>query len=185
MAAEKFVPPPAPPDLATAIGKAMADAIKSTRSDARGLSPEQIERLETPPAPKRHRKVACRSEETGATFTACVVESKNMPGGRIVAFEDYKHPAGVATYQSAGGLVPDGMQILRSGSSAPQGDLSNLQKHDFTPFYLQWRWVEFWQKDIRRYSGKELKAHIAVDPAAFQTPWQEGRVGSLIDDGGS
>lgn len=162
--------------LAVAIGKAMADAIKNTRSDTTGLSPDQVARLEGMPAPKRWREVACKSEWTGATFIACVVESKAHPHGRIVELKNYTHPQGVSTFTSAGGLVPEGMQIMRAGTGAPPEDGRIIPKHDLTPFYMQWRYTEFWQRDINMYAGKELRSSMAIDPAAFTTPWKEGSV---------
>lgn len=160
-------------DLADAIRAAVSDAIKNNRSDVKGLDPAKVAALEAVPTPKRWRRVACKSDETGATFTAVVVESKAHPAGRIVALEGYTHPEGVATYQADGGLVPTGMQIMKAGVGAPvPGQV--LAKHDLCIEYMQWRWVEFWQKDIRRYSGKGLTASAAVEAAAFSTQWLEG-----------
>lgn len=144
-----------------------------------GFSPEKVAQMQEPPKALRWRKVACKSDETGATFTACVTESRAYPNGRITALENYTHPPGVATFVSAGGLVPDGFQILKSGTAAPPEGGPPLLKQDLTVPYLQWRWVEFWQKDLRRLIGKPLLSSHAIDPAAWATPWQEGRVGQL------
>jgi hypothetical protein len=164
--------------LADAIGEAIRqNRPKSVYAEA-GFSPEQEAKLAELPKPQRHRKVPCRSEETGATFTACIVESRSCPAGRFVTLEDYRHPAGVMTYQSNGGLVPDGMQILRAGTAAPS-EGAQIPKHDFNPYYLQWRWTEFYQRDLRRFAGKPLLASHAIDQAAFTRPWEEGTVGSL------
>jgi hypothetical protein len=161
--------------ISTSTAQAVKEAIKNTREDTKGLSPEQIERLEALPAPKRWRRVACRSDETGATFSAHVVESRTHPAGRIVELHNYTLPPGVATYQKDGGLVPDLLQILRVGAAPPPEGVP-IPKHDLTPHYLQWRTAEIWQRDLLRFVGKELRRSLAVDDAAFTTPWQEGRV---------
>lgn len=161
-------------------GVAVERAIRNARTDTSGLSPEQVERLEGLPRPQRWRRVACKSDETGATFTAIVLESRTFPAGRISQLADYKHPPGTMTYKADGGHVPDFMQIMRAGVGAPEEGRS-YPKHDLTPDYLQWRFVEFWQKDINRFSGKELKAHIAVDAAAFSTPWLLSNVARSVN----
>lgn len=167
--------------LAAAIGQAIRENRQPGPFQSAGYSAEKIAELTEPPKPKRHRKVACRSEETGATFFACVVESKQFPAGRIISLEGYTHPKGIATYQSEGGLVPTGFQILKAGAASPEEGRA-IPKHDFEINYLQWRWVEFWQKDLRKYAGKELKRHYAVSDEAFATPWLEGRTGPLVED---
>jgi|SRR5215831_16390119 len=167
--------------MAEAIGQAIRENREPSIFKRNGYSPERERELLEPPIPKRHRKVACKSQETGAAFIACVVESKTFPAGRIVTFENYVHPAGTATYQDAGGLVPVGLQILRAGLGAPE-EGRVLPKHDYTPQYLQWRWTEFWQKDLLRYAGKELKRFLVASEEAWNTPWQEGRVGPLTED---
>lgn len=175
-------PAPAPKSDLQLMAEAIGQAIRENREPGpfqrAGYSPERIAELTEPPKAKKWRRVACRSEDTQATFTACVVESKQFPAGRIVALENYTHPPGVAVYQSEGGLVPTSMQILRAGTAAPE-EGRNPPKHDLTPYYMQWRWEEFWQKDLRRHAGKELKRQHAIDEAAFTTPWQDGRVGPL------
>lgn len=157
-----------------ALAEAIGAAIRNSRTDTIGLSPHAVARLEAPVRPRRWREVKCKSDETGATFVAAVVESDSMANGRIVEIKGYTHPRGIATYQSAGGLVPDGLQILRAGVAAPPEGGAPIPKHDLTPHYLHWRWTEYWQRDLRRIVGKELKRYLAIDSAAFETPWQEG-----------
>jgi|SRR5215471_1947124 len=166
--------------FAEALGQAIRENREPSVFKRAGYSEEQERALTEPPVPKRWRKVPCRSDETGAVFIACVVESKAFPAGRVVSFENYMHPPGVMVYQSAGGLVPDGMQILRAGTAAPEEGRS-VPKHDLTPYYMQWRWTEFWQKDLIRYAGKEFKRSLAASDEAFNTPWQPGRVGPLSE----
>jgi hypothetical protein len=143
-----------------------------------GMSPEQIAQITKPPPWIPHfRYVPCRSEETGATFAAHVVESRRFPNGRIIGLRDYKHPEGVYTFQSNGGRVPDGMPILRNANEAP-GEGRELQKHQLAPSYL-----EFWKRDLSRYVGRELFASLCVDSAnGLKTPWLEGHVGLLNRD---
>ncbi len=167
--------------LADAIGAAIRENREPGPFQRAGYSAERIAELTEAPKAKKWRKVACKSEETGATFTACVVESKAHPAGRIIALENYTHPPGVAVYQSDGGLVPTGMQILRAGTAAPE-EGRVPPKHDLTPYYMQWRWEMFWQRDLRKFAGKELKRHFVVDEASWSTPWQDGRVGPLTED---
>jgi hypothetical protein len=166
--------------LIDAMGEAIRQNRPKTAYGEAGFTPEQEAKLAELPKPQRHRKVACKSEDTGATFTACVVESKSHPHGRIVSLENYTHPPGILTYKAQGGRVPDGQRILRAGTAAPAED-AKIPKHDFDIYYLQWRWTEFYQQDLRRYAGKPLLPSHAVDQAAFTTPWQEGTVGNLSE----
>jgi hypothetical protein len=158
------------------IGAAVQSAIRHTRTDRMGLSPEQIEELEAKPVPLRWRRVACKSEETGATFTVHVVESREHPSGIMKSMENYLHPQGAFTFVSNGGVVPDGFQILKVGMAPPEPsrDGNTIPKQDFESHYLFWRWTEFWQKDLRRMSGKPLPRSLAINDAAFATPWQQG-----------
>lgn len=162
------------------IAEAIGEAIRANRPqgplEQAGFSEARIAELTEPPKPKKWREVKCRSEDTGATFTACVVESRAMVAGRIIQLKDYRHPVASATFQKDGGLVPDGMQILRAGMASPNVDPNTIPKQDFTPHYLAWRWQEFWKQDLKRHIGKELKAHMCASPQDLSTAWQEGRV---------
>jgi hypothetical protein len=143
-----------------------------------GFSPEKIAQLVDPTKPLRWRKVACKSEETGATFIAHVNESRPFPAGRIISLGGYTHPIGITTYRKDGGLVPDGLQILLAGVASPE-EGRRILKQDCTIHYLQWRWTEYLQRDTLRYSGKELKRTLVVDDATWNTPWQDGRHGRV------
>ena len=183
MAEPKIPPAPSQIDPNTrALVDAMGEAIRANRApsplERAGLTPKQIAQIEEPLRPLRHRKVACKSE-TGATFTACVVESRRYPDGVVKTMEDYRHPAGTMTYQRDGGLVPDGMQILRLGTGVP-AEGTVIPSHELDIFYKQWRWETFWQADLRAYcNGKPLLRHTAVDEASFKTPWKDGHVDSF------
>lgn len=162
--------------------KQLAESLKPQHPLARaGYSQKQIDAVDLPPAPKRWRVVPCLSPDTGATFDAHVIESKEHPNGRITALANYRHPAGVYAYQTNGGRVPDQMQIFLNGSmSHREGEEPRADQ--LTQQFKQWRWTEFWQTDLRRYNGKGLGAHLCADSSGLKTPWQEGRVGALRED---
>ncbi len=176
------VPPVPRKELSTAEAIAeLAQQLKpKTQLELAGLTPEQEAKLMAVPTAKKWRHVECKSEETGATFTALVIESAKHPSGRITQLLNYKHPKGVCTYESHGGLVPNGYQILNSGPGMPQNDGEGLLRHEFVIHYLQWRWVEFWQKDLKRYVGKELMPFLCVKPEGFAVPWEEGKTRAFI-----
>jgi hypothetical protein len=177
MAAEKIIEKSDMAKLVDALGEAIRSNRPQGPLEQAGFTAEQIAQLTELPKPKRWREIACKSEESGATFYACVIESKAHPNGRITALKDYAHPIGVQSYQRDGGLVPDGMQILRGGA-APPHDEKTLPKHDYNPYYLQWRWQEFWKRDLQKHVGREIKASMCAQATAgssgLQTPWQEG-----------
>lgn len=177
-------PTPAPQSEMGKLIDAIGAAIRQNRPqgplEQAGFSPERIAELTEPPAPKRWREVPCKSDDTGATFTAVVVESKSFKEGRIIEIRDYQHPKGVATFQKDGGLVPDGMQIMRAGMAGPDRDPNTIPKQDYTPFYLQWRWAEFWKRDLRRFAGSELKPSMMVSTTPI--PWLDGKVRVSGDD---
>jgi hypothetical protein len=150
-----------------------------------GMPQAQVDKVtgKTPPWIPRFRYIVCKSVETGATFEAHVLSSrdeKRFPHGRVVALRNYRHPEGTQTYRQHGGRVPDGLQILRNGSSPPaEGQV--LRKEDATPQYLQWRWSEFWQADLRRHINKGPE--LCADLTGLKTPWQEGHIGLLSSYG--
>lgn len=146
-----------------------------TTLELAGLSPEQEAKLLAVPPPKRWRMVPCRSEDTGATFTAHVVESRGSSAGRVTQLHDYTFPRGSCTYVSQGGLVPDGMPILKAGTSPPVDDGAGILKHDFEIKYLHWKITEIYQPDHRRHVGHELRPFMCVDPDGMKTPWNEGK----------
>ena len=148
-----------------------------------GLSEAQRRKLTDLPPPQSYRYIPCTSEETGATFVAHVVASSKFPNGRITRLEEYTLPAGASKFVAAGGLIPDGMPIggpnrgsLSDPTDVPSSELS-------TPFKI-WRWETFWQSDLRRLVGKEIKAHFCSESGAgkgLDTPWIESRVDTRID----
>lgn len=99
------------------------------------------------------KQVLCLSDLTGSSFLARVVQSKAYPQGRVVELCDYKYPAGIGTHQNEGGLVPDGKPILRGDNGQPTTD------------YKQWRWTEFWQRDLAAFVGKPFHSRYVVEGA--------------------
>jgi hypothetical protein len=166
MADPKFPETVSNADLVKAI-HALAEA-QRTKSplEHSGLSPEQQRRLTDTPAVPRYRYVPCKSEETGATFDAHVLESRKYPNGRIVALRGYTHPAGVEISQLQGGLVPEGMAVF------------NPDARSYTVQYKQWRWETFYQVDLRRYcsGSRELTPGLCAEPKGMSTPWLAGAV---------
>lgn len=147
-----------------------------------GMSQAAIDQITKLPTPKRYRHIPCKSALTEATFIAHVVESKKYPRGRIVSLHEYTHPDGMFQYQSNGGRVPDGFPVLKDANGGALGDGVKLEKHQLSTMYLQWRWEEFWKRDLEAHVGKELAPHHCVDPEAMKTPWQEGAVRTLLAD---
>jgi hypothetical protein len=164
-------------DLLKSISQ-IAEALKpKTPLEHAGLSPDQIKQVTEPPTwIPRYRYIPCKSEETGATFDAHVLESRDAklyPQGRIVNLRNYKHPEGTETYQSNGGLVPDGLQILVHGAGPGT----------YTDTYKQWRWTTFYQTDLRRYVQRAIAAHLcSPDGDGLKTPWLAGAVRALEYD---
>jgi hypothetical protein len=160
----------------TESNKQLAEALKQkTPLEHAGLSPEQVKRVTEPPVwvPK-FRFIRCKSDETGATFEAHVLESRDttkFPHGRIVGVRGYTHPEGVDVFQSNGGLVPDGMQILVDGTATT-----------LTHMYKQWRWTTFYQTDLRRYVQRAIVASHCADGDGLKTPWIAGAVRALDHD---
>lgn len=137
-----------------------------------GLSESKIKELTAVPPPRKYRLIReCVSEETGSAFTLHVVESKGMPNGRITRLEDYKHPAGVYVYASAGGKVPDGMPICQGFNGQPPLNAQGVPTIPLNAQFKHWLWEEFWKKDLKRFVGNELKAHHCTGEG-FKTPWE-------------
>jgi hypothetical protein len=170
----------AEPTTAEAIAELARQLKPRSRLEEMGLTSAQAEKLLAPPPPKRWRMVECVSPETGATFTAHIVESREHKNGKITQLHKYKHPAGACTPVQMGGLVPDGFQILRAGTSPPVNDGEGAVKHDFTTHYLQWRWETFYQADLRRVVGAAFSPYLCVRPDDFATPWEDGKVRAFI-----
>ena len=179
----KPAPPPAREMTAVEAISQLAENLKPQGPlQQAGFSQAQIDQLTKIPAPKKYRGVVCKSDRTGACFVAHVVESKKFPHGRIVALHEYTHPDGIFEYVSNGGLVPDGFPILKDANGGALGPGIKLEKHQLSALYLQWRWTEFWQRDLEAHVGKGLAAHHCADADGLRTPWLEGAVRSLIDD---
>lgn len=146
-----------------------------------GLTPEQIAQIKELPKVQRYRKIPWRSEETGATGVAVVVESKRFPAnGRIVAIEGYTHPREAYVYQGQEGLLPDNFPMWKDAPRAlPEGQ--EPLPGDLTPAYLQWRYETFYRADLRFFIGREMKASYCAEegPAlGIKTPWLDSRVGA-------
>lgn len=165
--------------ILTDVIRQLAEAHKPQHPLAQaGFTPEQIEAITKPPKPRRWRRVACKSEETGATFEANVVESKGYTNGRITGILNYRHPSSAYITQSNGGRVPDGMPIFVNGAVSLR-DGEEPRPDQLTPLFKQWRWDEYWKRDIRHHNGRELTSSVCAAPDGLRTPWQEGRVGAL------
>ena len=141
-----------------------------------GLPEGKRRELTETPKPTKYRLVACKSEETGATFDAAVVESRDTlkhPHGRIVRLENYRHPEGIYVYQNAGGLVPDGMPMLKDLDGPPALDANGQTAQPLSVTYKHWRWEEYLRRDLRSLVGKGLRAdHCADGGQGLKTPWQ-------------
>jgi hypothetical protein len=182
MADEKGKPSAAPEPTMLEVMKVFADSLKpkGPLEDA-GLPQEQIDRITKPPEPKSYRIVPCKSPDTGSTFDALVVmiydgdfdddnASKKYPHGKIAQLLNYRHPEGAFTYRSQGGLVPDGMPILRDPTVGKVAH--DTSHHQLDADYKKWRWEDFWRADIRRICGAPFSAHLCIDPEkGMKTPW--------------
>jgi hypothetical protein len=170
--------------------KAIQGTSPKTPLEMMGLSKERQKALTEPGTPKNYRMIPGKSDVTGATFTLHVVESNDMrkfPQGRVVALADYKHPKGMTTYEDnvigedesgepTHGRVPNGFPILKDElgqceENTPNGKLSSK--------YLYWRFVNFWQRDLKDIVGQPLRAHHCIEEGpgkGILTPWQKGEV---------
>jgi hypothetical protein len=148
-----------------------------------GLTAEHIERITKPPAPQRFRKILWRSEETGATGVAHVVESRKFPHGRITAIESYTHPAEAYTHESEGGKVPDGFHMWAGQQrTIPEGQEPHVG--DLNQAFKQWRYETFYQADLRFYNGREVKAACCAEEGpglGLKTPWETSKVGAVSE----
>ena len=109
-----------------------------------------------------------------------VVESKKHPHGRIVRLENYTHPEGVykpaavdptTGENTGGGLIP-GLPIFVSNEFSAM-DVKKAPSHALSVQYKQWRWENFWQKDLRYYIGRGMQPHFCVNGASLNTEWQQ------------
>ncbi len=169
-------PPAARPSRAIAQGALRVES--RARARARALSPSRGAGARGAPAAQRYRLVPWRSEETGATATAHVVEGKTLKNGRITQLIGYAQPSEAYLHQNEGGHVPDGFPIWKDGSARTITEGKEPEIGDLDPAFKQWRWEQYYQADLRRCIGKELHAHHCQEPDALtRTKWIDGKVG--------
>jgi hypothetical protein len=181
--AEKNVTPP-PQDHAAPPPPWVVDLLRALKPqgplEQAGLTPEHIARIKEAPAPQRYRDIPWRSEETGATGVAHVVESKKFPNGRIVSIAGYTHPPEAYIHESDGGRVPDGFGMWEGHQrSVPEGQEPQLG--DLNPAFRQWRYETFYRADLRFYIGREIKVHHCQDELGLKTAWSESKVGAVSE----
>jgi hypothetical protein len=174
--------PDATIDAVTALAKALiANQPAPAGQYPAGWSKAKIDATVVPPPPHKWRLVPGRSPDTGATFDMLVVESRTHKEGRVTELRNYRHPAGLYTHESAGGLVPDGMPIYQDQKQAahlPPG--VEPEKASLHQLFLQWRWSNYFQKDLRACIGEgkreqgALRASWCATPEGMKTPWNEG-----------
>lgn len=151
---------------------AFASQTKPSEFAMSGLSPADEKRLTSVPKPQRYRAIAGKSEQTSATFTMIVVESKTFPLGRVVRLENYQFPEGHDKPASNGGLVPDGHPIRDPGG-----------RNGFHVLYLQWRWETFQQADLRSLVGRSVDSRNCVNPNdPREVPWEESTVFRMTEE---
>lgn len=108
------------------------------------------------------RRIPCKSEETGSSFVALCLQTGQGVYGKIVTIEEYLYPPGIGKHVRDGGIVPDGMQIRDANGQE-------------VPLYKQWRWEEFWKKDLAYYNRRPfLKRYAASSEAVDSIPWTAG-----------
>lgn len=148
--------------------------------DMLGMSESKQKALTSPGEPQKYRIVPGKSPDTGSTFDMVVVQSKTHPEGRVTQLQNYKHPVGMYRSESNGGICPDGLRIwvAEEPSNLPEG--VEPAKGSLTQEFLQLRWTEFYQKDLRNIIGDgkrqsgALKAHYCESPDGMKTPWLQG-----------
>jgi hypothetical protein len=174
---------PAPQELTTVQAiQALAEAMRPQGPlEMAGFTPERVKELTQLPAPQKYRDIPWKSEETGATAIAHVIESRKFPNGRVVQLINYTHPKEAYVYEEQGGKVPQGFPMWAGNhpTNLPEGE--EPAQGTFNNHFLQWRWVTFFQADIRRYVGREIQPHHCQSPDGLKTPWIEGRVGSITE----
>lgn len=154
-----------------------------------GLSEARQKQMVTPPAPQKFRVLRGRSSATKATFDMVIVQSRAFPKGRVVRLENYRHPKGIETHQAMKGLVPDGLQIRNGGSTVsevgPDGEQRGVtsSRNGFNLAYLQWRWEEYYQTDLRRLVGKGVLPEECVDAKDVdKVAWKDSETFTLDED---
>lgn len=181
--ADKPEKPAAPSEFTVAIQQLAAALKPQGPLEMAGLTPERIAQITKPPAPQKFRDIPWRSDETGATGIAHVVESKKFPNGRIVSIGSYTHPAEAYVYEDQGGKVPNGFPMW-SGHPRTIPEGQEPQQGDLNQGFLQWRYETFYRADLRQYVGKEIRAHHCQEDGAGQglkTPWLDSKVGAISE----
>lgn len=181
--------PPAPaaePSTFDAI-KALAEAISKNGQpsplDMAGISKERQDALMGKTAkPMRFKRVPGRSQDTEATFTMIVVESRKYPTGRVVRLEDYKEPAGCFTPVSQGGRVPDGATIWADGQHHQPDHGKRPPKNAIHAYHRQYLYETYWKADLGRIVGKALRVYDCLTPAAFEMPWEESTMFAVEEE---
>ena len=184
MAHEKPAPEPTPSPVTAAALPAtelrqLVDLLlerQPSQLDRLGISREAQQALVQPQRGRRYRRVKAIGD-AGAKAILVVGEEPGFPTGKIMMVEGYTFPAGILTYVSAGGLVPDGLQIARDRDSGTTIALCAQTGAEppaacLTFHYLEWKLETFYRADIRAWVGKGLKsAFCDPDGEGLSTPW--------------
>ena len=104
------------------------------------------EQIAKRPCPPVEILKGCVSPHTGATFTAHVSK------GVIIRMTDYQYPDWAMKRVRDGGRVPNEMKIVADYEGAsPESRTAEVVQ------FLQWRWVETWQIDLKLLIGRSVK----------------------------
>lgn len=168
--------PPELPDSTALLKELVTQLLARQPADPAnmGLTEEQRQKLTAPIPLQKYRRIACKSEETGATFVANVVEARDkakFPEGRITQIEEYRHPANLYKYVSAGGLIPDGMPVVAGKQGLPNLGANGEPLDELHPQFKDWRWQEFWKRDLRYFIGRQMRREFCAEDGGMQTPW--------------
>lgn len=154
-----------------------------------GLSEARQKQMTTPPPPQKFRVLRGRSSVTKATFSMIVIQSRAFPKGRVVRLEEYRHPKGIETHQAMKGLVPDGLPIRNGGSNTsevgPDGESRGVvsSRNGMNLVYLQWRWEEFYQTDLRRLVSKAVLPEECLDAKDLdKVAWKDSETFTLDEN---
>lgn len=166
-----------------ALAEAIAKSGQPSALDMAGISKERQDALMGKTAkPMRFRKVPGRSQETEATFTMIVVESRKFPSGRVVRLEDYREPDGCFRPISQGGRVPDGATIWSDGQHYQPEAGKRPPKNAIHPYHRQFLYETYWKADLGRLVGKPLRVAECLTPEGFSAPWEESAVYSTDEE---
>jgi len=184
--AEAFLQAKAEPstyDAIRTLAEAIAKNAQPSALDMAGISKEKQDALMGKAAkPVRHRYVPGKSEETDATFTMVVVESRRFPNGRIVRLENYREPEGCFKPMSQGGRAPDGATIWANAQHYQPVKGERPPKNVIHPYYRQYLYETYWKADLGRLVGKSFRERECLTPEGFKTPWEEGAMFAVDED---